>query len=127
MKLTHSFRTLAVCAGALTTLATLATAQTVSVVEHRNKTLDAYFITGRAAEQAALDAVPDFVRTGMSFQASAAATAPSTFTRVCRFYVSIANPFVSSNFYGRQGTDCKAILALNPAGFSYEGRADHPG
>ena len=96
-------------------------AQTVNVVEYRNKTLDAYFITGRVAEQQLLDTVADFSRTGMSFQASAAATASSALTKICRFYVSLTNPFVNSHFYGKQGTDCEFILAANPAGFSYEG------
>jgi hypothetical protein len=32
--------------------------QVVSVVEYYNKALDAYFITGRAAEQASLDEAP---------------------------------------------------------------------
>ena len=96
-------------------------AQTVNVVEYRNKTLDAYFITGRASEQAALDAVADFSRTGMSFQAVSAATSAAALTKVCRFYVSLASPFVSSHFYGRQGSDCEAALAANPPGFTYEG------
>ena len=39
-------------------------AQTVNVVEYRNKTLDAYFITGRANEQALLDTVADFCAPG---------------------------------------------------------------
>ena len=68
-----------------------------------------------------LDTVADFSRTGMSFQASAAVTAPSALIRICRFYVSLANPFVNSHFYGKQGTDCESILAANPTGFSNEG------
>ena len=96
-------------------------AQTITVVEYRNRTLDAYFITGRANEQALLDTVADFSRTGMTFQATAAASAPATLTRICRFYVSLANPFVNSHFYGLQGVDCESILAANPAGFTYEG------
>ena len=106
---------------ALSTLCATVAAQTVTVVEYRNKTLDAYFITGRVAEQQLLDTVADFSRTGMSFQANAAAAAPSALTKICRFYVSLTNPFVNSHFYGKQGTDCEAILAANPAGFSNEG------
>ena len=98
-----------------------AQAQTVNVVEYRNKTLDAYFITGRANEQALLDTVADFSRTGMTFQATNAASAPAALTRVCRFYVNVTSPFVNSHFYGRQGVDCESILAMNLAGFSYEG------
>ncbi len=106
---------------ALSTLFASVSAQTVTVVEYRNKTLDAYFITGRVAEQQLLDTVADFSRTGMSFQASAAAAAPSALTKICRFYVSLTSPFVNSHFYGKEGTDCESILAANPAGFSYEG------
>ena len=106
---------------ALTTLLASASAQTVTVVEYRNKTLDAYFITGRIAEQQLLDTVADFSRTGMSFQADAAASAPSALTKICRFYVNLTNPFVNSHFYGKQGTDCESILAANPVGFSDEG------
>ena len=40
-------------------------AQQVTVVEFYNKTLDAYFITGRLTEQQTLDAQLDFRRTGM--------------------------------------------------------------
>ena len=96
-------------------------AQTVNVVEYRNKTLDAYFITGRANEQALLDTVADFSRTGMTFQAVAATTSNAALTKICRFYVSLTSPFVNSHFYGRQGTDCELILGLNLAGFNYEG------
>lgn len=96
-------------------------AQTVNVVEYRNKTLNAHFITGRVAEQQVLDTVADFSRTGMSFQASAAATASPALTKICRFYVNVTSPFVNSHFYGRQGIDCESILAQNLAGFSYEG------
>ena len=96
-------------------------AQTVNVVEYRNKALDAYFITGRASEQALLDTVADFSRTGMTFQATSAASAAGTLTRICRFYVNVTNPFVNSHFYGRQGVDCESLLAAQPAGFNYEG------
>ena len=96
-------------------------AQTVNVVEYRNKALDAYFITGRISDQQTLDGLSDFVRTGMSFQAVSALTAPSALTRICRFYVNLTSPFVNSHFYGRQGIDCESILTANPAGFNYEG------
>lgn len=49
--------------------------QTVTVVEYYNKSVDAYFISGKVAEQTALDGVADFQRTGMTFQAVAAASA----------------------------------------------------
>ena len=95
-------------------------AQTVTVVEYYNKALDAFFITGRAAEQQQLDTIPDFRRTGMTFQAAAASAAPVGSTRVCRFYVASASPFTNSHFYGREGVDCEAIRAQNLPGFKWE-------
>ena len=95
-------------------------AQSVTVVEYYNKPLDAYFITGRATEQQQLDAQVDFQRTGMTFQAVAAAGAPATTTRICRFYISATSPFTSSHFYGREGTDCEYLRAQNLPGFTWE-------
>ncbi len=94
-----------------------ANAQTVTVVEYYNKAVDAYFITGRANEQAGLDSVADFARTGMTFQATVATAAQ---TKICRFYISVASPYTSSHFYGRQGTDCEYLLSLGIAGFAWE-------
>ncbi len=121
MKHFNFLRLLVASLFALSTLLTPAAAQTVTVVEYRNKTLDAYFITGRVAEQQLLDTVADFSRTGMSFQAESATTSSAALTRVCRFYVNVASPFVNSHFYGRQGVDCESLLAASPAGFTYEG------
>lgn len=98
-----------------------ASAQTVTVVEYYNKTLDAYFISGRTSDQTALDAAADFRRTGMTFQAVAAVGAPVSLTQVCRFYISVASPYVSSHFYGRQGIDCESLQAQKLPGFTYEG------
>ena len=106
--------------GAALCVAIVSSANAVTVVEYYNKTLDAYFITGRANEQALLDPVADFQRTGMRFEATAVATAPASLTKVCRFYISIALPFVNSHFYGRQGIDCESLLAAAPKGFSWE-------
>ncbi len=95
-------------------------AQAVAVVEFYNKTLDAYFITGRSAEQQALDARSDFLRTGMTFDAIAAAASTPSTTRVCRFYINLPSPPTSTHFYGREGVDCAQIQAQNLAGFTYE-------
>ncbi len=95
-------------------------AQTVTVVEYYNKSLDAYFVTGRVGEQSAVDGVADFQRTGMTFQAVAAATAPTTLTQVCRFYINLVTPYVSSHFYGRKGVDCESLIAAAPSGFAFE-------
>ena len=98
-----------------------ASAQSVTVVEYYNRALDAYFMTGRSNEQTQLDALPaDFSRTGMQFTASSAAAATASQVRICRFYINIASPLVSSHFYGREGIDCEALRAQNPPGFSYE-------
>lgn len=102
-------------------LATCATAQTVTVVEYYNKSLDSYFITGRANEQSALDSVADFVRTGMTFRAISADATSAGSTRICRYYISQTSPFVSSHFYGAETGDCAAIAAANVAAFRYEG------
>ena len=100
--------------------AVTASAQAVTAVEYYNKVIDAYFLTARVNEQVALDGVADFQRTGMTFQAVAAASATAAQTRICRFYISTTTPYTSSHFYGRQGTDCEFLLAQNLAGFTYE-------
>lgn len=98
-----------------------AAAQSVTIVEYYNRALDAYFMTGRAAEQTLLDSLPaDFSRTGMEFSATAAATAAAPQVRICRFYVNTSTPFANTHFYGREGTDCEALRAQSLAGFSYE-------
>ena len=96
-------------------------AETVTVTEYYNKDLDSYFITGRADEQQALDSVATFSRTGAAFVALPATAATSKQTRICRFYVSIASPYTSSHFYGRESVDCLPFIASPPTGFSYEG------
>ena len=98
----------------------------VTVVEYRNTALDAYFITGRPGEQALLDANASFVRTGMSFSATPISAASSALGRVCRFYIGITSPYVSSHFYGTQAAtnqpyDCEGLRANLPSGFSDEG------
>ena len=110
----------------LLTMTTASQAQSITVVEYRNTALDAYFITGRSAEQALLDANISFTRTGMSFTATALTAATSAQGKVCRFYVSAASPYVSSHFYGGQSAvsqayDCAALVASTPSGFTYEG------
>ena len=109
---------------ALFVVSAAVSAQSITVVEYYNRALDAYFMTGRSAEQTLLDGLPaDFSRTGMEFAATAATVAMATMApqvRICRFYVNIVTPFTNSHFYGREGTDCEAIRAQNIAGFNYE-------
>lgn len=116
---TTRFRVLVFAAFCLFSAPTFA--QSVTVVEYYNRTLDAYFMTGRSNEQALLDRLPaDFSRTGMEFAASAATAAATPQVRICRFYVNTVTPFTNSHFYGREGTDCEALRAQNLAGFNYE-------
>lgn len=119
MSLTRNLRAVIVVTLAL--FAGAASAQSVTVVEFYNKALDAYFITGRLAEQQSLDGLSGFMRTGMTFEASAATSASSTSKRICRFYINLASPPTSTHFYGREGVDCEQIQAQSLAGFSYEG------
>ena len=93
----------------------------VTVVEFYNKPLDAYFISGRLAEQQTLDASSDFRRTGMTFAATAASAPEAGAKRICRFYIQLSSPPTSSHFYGREGVDCAQIQAQNLSGFTYEG------
>lgn len=102
--------------------------QAATVVEYYNKTIAAYFLTGRADEQAALDSVADFQRTGMTFIATAAASASVDQDRVCRYRISVtgsnsavapASPF-SSHFYGLTA-DCSTVASFNLPNFSNEG------
>jgi Repeat of unknown function (DUF5648) len=102
--------------------APIAAAQNVEVVEYYHRGLDAYFITARANEKTALDALPgDFTATGMRFAAVAPSNAQSSFVNVCRFYIAASNPFVSSHFYGQDTGECASILALALPGFTAEG------
>ena len=109
------------CVVAAAVLAPDVAAQSLTIVEYYNRPLDAYFMTGRSAEQAALDALPaEFSRTGMEFTATAADSASASQVRVCRFYISLSTPFTSAHFYGREGIDCESIRTQNLSGFSYE-------
>jgi hypothetical protein len=99
----------------------ISSSNAVTVVEYYHRGLDAYFITGRASEQAALDRVPEFRRTGMTFQATDASAALTSMSKICRFYLSLPSPFTNSHFYGREGADCEGIRAQNVNGFNWEG------
>jgi C-terminal processing protease CtpA/Prc len=99
----------------------------VTVVEYYNKAIAAYFLTGRATEQAVLDGISDFQRTGVSFVATAAEGATAPLDSVCRYRIAIPNsnlgvpgqPF-SSHFYGLTA-DCGTIAGYNFPNFYNEG------
>lgn len=92
----------------------------VTVVEYYNKAVAAYFLTGRVAEQTAVDANADFERTGMSFVATAAAGAAAPLDSVCRYRIAIANSALSSHFYGLTA-DCALVASYNLSNFFNEG------
>jgi poly(3-hydroxybutyrate) depolymerase len=98
----------------------MSSAQSVTAVEYYNRSIDAFFLTARPAEQAAIDGIADFERTGMAFAATAGSAAQAA-NSICRFYISLATPYTSSHFYGLQSTDCALVQQVNPAGFTYEG------
>lgn len=88
-------------------------AATVEVVEYYNATLDHYFITHLAAEQANLDAgkTPSlWTRTGLSFRTYVSAQAGTS--QVCRFYIPPADG--NSHFFGRNPGECAASQAAHP-------------
>ncbi len=85
----------------------------VPVVEYYNATLDHYFITHLAAEQANLDAgnTPSrWTRTGLTFRTYAAAQEGTS--QVCRFYIPPADG--NSHFFGRNPGECAASQAAHP-------------
>ena len=92
----------------------------VTVVEYYNTSIAAYFLTGRVAEQTALDGNAEFQRTGMSFIATSAAGAAPPLDPVCRYRIAVSDSNVSSHFYGLTA-DCAFIASYNLANFSNEG------
>lgn len=97
----------------------------MAVVEYYNATLDHFFITPVAAEQAYLDAgsTPShWTRTGQAFDAfaSGSASAPAGLSSVCRYYIPPSRG--DSHFFGRGATECAATATQNP-GFVLEDAA----
>jgi subtilisin family serine protease len=86
---------------------------TATVVEYYNASLDHYFITWVAAEQANLDAgnTPTrWTRTGATFKAWSAGQ-PGT-SPVCRYYIPPG--LGDSHFFGRGTAECDATGQKNP-------------
>ena len=93
--------------------------QEATVVEYYATTVKRYFITGRKAEQDALDALPNaFVRTGIRFSAKSSRYRDSPEQPVCRMYASPGSGGSNSHFYGI-GDDCPLLNKLT--GLKYEG------
>ncbi len=96
-----------------------------TVVEYYSRDSKRFFITGRPAEIALLDAMPtSFSRTGMQFAASTALVRVSDDALtlpVCRFYAAPEAGGSNSHFYGRDG-DCtllKRFAALRYEGYDF--------
>ncbi len=90
----------------------------VKVAEFHNSALDAYFISGRPAEQYVIDGVAGFVRTGSTFQSKStlATDLSAAEDSVCRYYINTTTPFASSHFYGFKATYCTSIGAAVASG-----------
>ncbi len=95
-----------------------------TVVEYYSRDAKRFFITGRPAEIAQLDALPaNFARTGMTFAAETALvrTNEATRTAVCRFYAPPDAGGSNTHFYG-SGNDCtllKRFSALRYEGYDF--------
>ncbi len=95
-----------------------------TVVEYYARDGKRFFITARAAEQAALNARPDaFVATGMQFAVEDAKVVSTDTTRVpvCRFYAPPETGGSNTHFYGRD-SDCallKRFATLRYEGFDF--------
>jgi hypothetical protein len=86
----------------------------ISVVEYFNASLDHYFVTPSAGEQANLDAglTPTrWTRTGKAFNAFESAGASTS--PVCRFYIPPS--LGDSHFFGRGPAECDSTAAKNPS------------
>ncbi|TAG49991.1 MAG: hypothetical protein EAZ30_01635 [Betaproteobacteria bacterium] len=100
---------------------TSVSAQTpVTVVEYYNSKVAAYFLTGRATEQTALDAISDFRRTGMSFAAVTAQGSAAPLESVCRYEIALSPSGFSSHFYGLPA-DCQLVASFGDPTFFSEG------
>jgi len=84
------------------------------VVEYYNESLDHYFYTAEANEQAILDAgvaIPGWTRTGFDFKGRDRASA--TGIASCRYFYADAASGASTHFYSILPNEC-AILATTP-------------
>jgi hypothetical protein len=93
----------------------------IEVVEYYIPNSNKYFITGRTAEKAALDANPQlFRRTGATFVAFPASNAPAGYEPICRYYLPSSKGGPNTHFYGGP-SDCRLVAAQNNPVFEYEG------
>jgi hypothetical protein len=96
-------------------------APTTTVVEYFHAGFGHYFVTGSAAEVAALDAgtVSGWARTGRSFKAYA--NAGASLVTVCRFFTEAFAP-KSSHFYTPIANECDGLRSASRE-WRYEGDA----
>lgn len=88
-----------------------------AVIEYFNRDAGRYFITGRASEQATLDALPaSFQRTGMRFSAKGSVYRDVPEQPVCRFYAAPESGGSNTHFYGT-GDDCPALNTVRQVRF----------
>ncbi len=83
-----------------------------TIIEYYAREVDRFFLTGRAEEQALLDALPHaFVRTGMRFSAPDGATARASLVPICRVHASRERGGSNTHYYGR-AVDCQILHAF---------------
>jgi hypothetical protein len=85
---------------------------TTTVIEFYNAALDHYFISSLQPDIQALDsqAIPGWVRTGLSFNAYPVATAGAS--PVCRFYIPPAQG--NSHFFSASPLECAEVMQAYP-------------
>lgn len=87
------------------------------VIEYLNRAANRYFMTGRAQEQALLDALPGtFARTGMRFAAKGSLYSDMPEATVCRLYSPPSAGGSNTHFYGT-GDDCPALNTVRQLRF----------
>ena len=88
-----------------------------TVIEYFNRQVGRYFITGRANEQALLDAqTASFARTGMQFRARDSTYRDIPETPVCRLYGAPEAGGSNTHFYGT-GEDCPTLNTVSQLRF----------
>jgi hypothetical protein len=87
------------------------------VVEYFNRDIGRFFLTGRATEQAQLDARPaSFQRTGMRFAAKGGEYRDALEQPICRFYAAPESGGSNTHFYG-SGEDCPELNTVRQLRF----------
>lgn len=89
----------------------------ITVAEYFHRAANRYFMTGRPAEQAQLNALPGiFLPTGMRFAAKQGQYSDAAESPVCRLYAAPASGGSNTHFYG-VGDDCSALNTVRQLRF----------